>query len=76
MVRKAIARTMTVTNQTKLRALRKEAKGQKGPKALFVRAKLTRRARRSLTRSQLRQKTKKESKRRANFPPRKFAFVA
>ncbi|RYG50991.1 50S ribosomal protein L29 [archaeon] len=76
-VRKDIARVLTVVNQKAKSAMRKEAKDNKYkhvPKAL--RAKKTRALRRALTPAQAALQTVRAAKKAANFPLRKFALKA
>lgn len=75
LVRKNIARVLTVLNQKTLAAMRTEAKDFKFiPKQL--RAKKTRALRRALTKKELSKKTEKQVKKEQNFPIRKFAVKA
>merc|ERR1711980_30939 len=71
-VRKSIARVMIVINQKTKENLRKFYKNKKF-KPLDLRPKKTRAFRRALTRRELQIMTPKESKRRWNFPMRKYA---
>ena len=74
-VRKSIARVLTVYNQTQKSKLREAYAGKKFiPKDL--RAKKTRALRRALTPEEKQVKTVKAAKKAANFPPRKFAVMA
>ncbi|KAK8382341.1 hypothetical protein O3P69_015337 [Scylla paramamosain] len=74
-VRKSIARVMIVINQKTKENLRKFYKNKKF-KPLDLRPKKTRSIRRGLTRRELQIMTAKESKRRWNFPMRKYAVKA
>ena len=71
-VRKDIARVLTVINQKRKEALRKKAAGMKY-KPLDLRPKLTRAKRRELTPKQKNKKTLRQIKREQNFPKRNFA---
>eukprot|EP00475_Leptophrys_vorax_P042156 TRINITY_DN79500_c0_g1_i1.p1 TRINITY_DN79500_c0_g1~~TRINITY_DN79500_c0_g1_i1.p1 ORF type:complete len:141 (-),score=42.21 TRINITY_DN79500_c0_g1_i1:59-433(-) len=74
-IRKSIARVLTVYNQNQKEALRKAFQGKKY-KPIDLRPKKTRAARRALTTAQKYKKTEKAKKRAAYFPQRKFALVA
>ncbi len=75
LVRKNIARVLTVVNQKTLDTMKKEVTGLKRiPKQL--RAKKTRAIRRALTKEQSSKLTVKAAKKAANFAPRKFALSA
>ena len=71
-VRKAIARVLTVMNQTQKANLRKFYEGKLLP--LDLRAKKTRAIRRRLTPKQLSKKTIKQAKKDAHFPMHKYAI--
>merc|ERR1719348_1689765 len=71
-VRKGIARVLTVMNETQKENLRKFYKGSKY-KPLDLRRKLTRAKRRALTKSELKRKTKKQQRKERLYPMRKFA---
>ncbi|KAJ1449711.1 ribosomal L29 protein-domain-containing protein [Pelagophyceae sp. CCMP2097] len=74
-VRKSIARVLTVYNQTQKAKLREVYAGKKFvPKDL--RAKKTRAMRRALTPEEKSAVTVKGAKKAANFPQRKFAVMA
>uniref|UniRef100_A0AC34QIM4 Large ribosomal subunit protein uL29 n=1 Tax=Panagrolaimus sp. JU765 TaxID=591449 RepID=A0AC34QIM4_9BILA len=74
-VRKNIARTLTVMNQLQKLNLRKYYQGRKyKPKDL--RPKLTRALRRKLTKSELSRKTAKQLHRERKFPKRVYALKA
>ena len=74
-VRKSIARVLTVYNQTQKSKLREVYAGKKYvPKDL--RAKKTRAIRRALTDAEKGKKTLRQTKKEQNFPARKFAVVA
>merc|ERR1712146_131887 len=70
-VRKDIARVLTVINQNKRAALREHYKGAKYVPT-DLRYKKTRAIRRRLTKNEAQKKTVKEWKRSVNFPQRKF----
>jgi len=75
MVRKSIARILTVINQTQKENLRKfYQKRRHVPKDL--RPKKTRAMRRALTKHELSIRSAKELKKRRAFPMRKFAVKA
>merc|ERR1712154_386328 len=74
-VRKSIARVLTVTNQKQKQELRKFYSGKKA-KPLDLRKKLTRAKRRALTTSELNVKSAKERKKARVWPARKFAVKA
>jgi len=72
-VRKSIARVLTVYNQEHKDQLRAAYKGKKYiPKAL--RPKLTRAKRRALTKEELSKKVSRVEKRQCEFPRRKYAI--
>merc|ERR1712066_101674 len=71
-VRKSIARILTVYNQKQKAEARKEWKGKKYT-PLDLRPKKTRAIRRALKVEQLHLKTAKEKTRASNFPQRRFA---
>lgn len=74
-VRKNVARVLTVLNQKARDKMRKQVEGKKHiPKQL--REKKTRAIRRRLTAKQTSLKTVKAAKKAANFPVRKFALRA
>ena len=74
-VRKSIARVLTVYNQTQKAKLREAYAGKKFlPKDL--RPKQTRALRRALSPAERSRKTLKQRKREQNFPPRKYAVLA
>ncbi|XP_070581742.1 large ribosomal subunit protein uL29-like [Ptychodera flava] len=72
MVRKGIARILTVMNQTQKENLRKFYKGKKY-KPLDLRLKKTRAMRRALTPGELKRKTKKQQRKQRLYPMRKYA---
>ena len=74
-VRKNIARVLTVIKQTQLAHLREANKGAKHM-PLDLRAKKTRAIRRALTKTQLAMVPEKVAKRQAYFPKRKYAVKA
>merc|ERR1712061_942871 len=74
-VRKSIARVLTVTNQKQKQELRKFYAGKKA-KPLDLRKKLTRAKRRALTTSELNVRSAKEQKKARIWPARKFAVKA
>lgn len=74
-VRKNIARVLTVIHQTQLSHLKEANKGNKHI-PLDLRVKKTRAIRRALTKKQLAGVTEKEAKRNAYFPMRKYAVKA
>ena len=74
-VRKNIARVLTVIKQTQLAHLREANKGAKHV-PLDLRAKKTRAIRRALTKTQLAMVPEKVAKRQAYFPKRKYAVKA
>lgn len=74
-VRKSIARVLTVINQTQKENLRKLFRGKKyKPKDL--RPKLTRKMRRRLTKKEAGIRTSKEIRRQRRFPKRVYALKA
>merc|ERR1711941_231022 len=74
-VRKSIARVLTVINQTQKENLRKFYKGKKY-KPLDLRPKKTRAIRRQLTAHEKSLKTAKTLRRQRSFPMRKYAVKA
>ncbi|XP_071948148.1 large ribosomal subunit protein uL29-like isoform X2 [Antedon mediterranea] len=74
-VRKSIARCLTVYNQSQKENLRKFYKGKKY-KPLDIRPKKTRAIRRALTKSELARKTRKQIRKERLYPMRKFALKA
>lgn len=74
-VRKSIARVLTVINQTQKENLRKFYKGKKY-KPLDLRPKKTRAMRRRLTKHEEKLKTKKQQRKERLYPLRKFAVKA
>jgi large subunit ribosomal protein L35e len=74
-LRKSIARILTVYNQNERVALKTMYRGYKF-KPLDLRPKRTRALRRELTIKQKTKLTERQQKRQANFPPRKFAVKA
>ncbi|KAK0403077.1 hypothetical protein QR680_016705 [Steinernema hermaphroditum] len=74
-VRKNIARVLTIINQTQKSELRKFYKGKKY-QPIDLRAKKTRAMRRALTKSELAIKSKKQLKKEQKFPLRLYAVKA
>lgn len=74
-VRKSIARVLTVVNQNQRNAL-KEAYANKKYVPMDLRAKKTRAIRRRLTKHQASATTEKQAKKDRAFPKRKFAVKA
>nr|CAL69082.1 TPA: putative 60S ribosomal protein L35 isoform 1 [Spadella cephaloptera] len=74
-VRKSIARVLTVTNQKQKAELRKFY-ASKTRKPLDLRKKLTRAKRRALTRAERNIVSKKEDRKRRIWPARRFAVKA
>jgi len=74
-VRKSIARVLTVVN-TNQRAALKEAYAKKKYVPLDLRSRKTRAIRRRLTKNQANAKTEKQAKKERAFPARKFAVKA
>mmetsp|Transcript_8936 Transcript_8936/g.7937 ORF Transcript_8936/g.7937 Transcript_8936/m.7937 type:complete len:125 (-) Transcript_8936:56-430(-) len=74
-IRKSIARVLTVYNQQERDALRKAYRKRKY-KPLDMRVKKTRAIRRRLTVNQMQMKTLRQRKREAYFPMRKYAVKA
>ncbi|KAI3638491.1 hypothetical protein MIR68_002989 [Amoeboaphelidium protococcarum] len=74
-VRKNIARVLTVITQKQREALKEEYKGKKYL-PLDMRFKKTRALRRALTKQQLNKKTEKEMKKLRQYPVRKYAVLA
>eukprot|EP01086_Lenisia_limosa_P006451 TRINITY_DN25287_c0_g1_i1.p2 TRINITY_DN25287_c0_g1~~TRINITY_DN25287_c0_g1_i1.p2 ORF type:complete len:139 (+),score=61.41 TRINITY_DN25287_c0_g1_i1:46-417(+) len=74
-VRKSIARVLTVMNQTRKQELRKFYAGKKFV-PVDLRAKKTRAIRRRLTAFEASRKTEKQIKKEAAFPMRKYALKA
>lgn len=74
-VRKNIARVLTVYNQTQKARLRQATKGDKY-RPTDLRHKKTRALRRALTTNEQRKKTAKQTKKDANFPLRRYAVRA
>jgi large subunit ribosomal protein L35e len=73
-VRKSIARVLTVYNQTQKERLRKVSWGKYTPKDL--RAKKTRAIRRRLTQAQRSKKTQRQANKQRYFPLRRYAVKA
>merc|ERR1712160_144609 len=73
-VRKSIARILTVYNQKQKAEARKQYKGKKS-QPLDLRPKKTRALRRALKVEQLTAKTAKQKTRESNFPMRRFAVT-
>ncbi len=74
-VRKSVARVLTVVNQNQRAAL-KEAYAKKKYVPVDLRAKKTRAMRKQLTKHQAGAKTEKKQKKERAFPARKFAVKA
>ena len=74
-VRKNIARVLTVYNQTQKARLRQATKGDKY-RPTDLRHKKTRALRRALSTNEQRKKTAKQTKKDANFPLRRYAVRA
>ncbi|TFL06014.1 60S ribosomal protein L35 [Pterulicium gracile] len=74
-VRKSVARVLTVMNQKARQNLREYYKDKKYL-PLDLRAKKTRAIRRRLTKNEKSQKTLKQRKKELNFPTRKYAVKA
>ena len=74
-VRKSIARVLTVINQTQKEKLRKFYRGKKY-KPLDLRPKKTRAIRHALTPSEKKRVTLRQQKKLAHFPARKYAVKA
>nr|XP_009932321.1 PREDICTED: 60S ribosomal protein L35 [Opisthocomus hoazin] len=74
-VRKSIARVLTVINQTQKENLRKFYKGKKY-KPLDLRPKKTRAMRRRLNKHEENLKTKKQQRKERLYPMRKYAIKA
>merc|ERR1712098_265008 len=74
-VRKSIARVLTVMNQKQKASLRRFYRGRKY-KPLDLRPKKTRALRRALTPSERSIKRLRQQKKEAHFPPRKYAVKA
>jgi len=74
-VRKSVARVLTVLNQNKRNDLKKAYRGRKY-KPLDLRIKKTRALRRALTPNEAHKKTERQKKREQYFPLRKFAVKA
>lgn len=75
-MRKAIARVLTVINQTQKANLRSFYIKEGKLMPLDLRVKKTRAIRRRLTKEQLNKKTQKGIKKLAHFPMRKYAIKA
>ena len=73
-VRKAVARVLTVYNQSQRERLRKVSWGKYTPTDL--RAKKTRAIRRRLSKAQLSRKTKRQQNKERYFPMRRYAVKA
>ena len=74
-IRRSIARILTVLNSKERQELRKYYKNRKY-KPLDMRPKLTRAIRRNLSKSEKRKKTLRQAKKERHFPMRKFAIKA
>eukprot|EP00163_Fabomonas_tropica_P029299 TRINITY_DN6238_c0_g1_i1.p1 TRINITY_DN6238_c0_g1~~TRINITY_DN6238_c0_g1_i1.p1 ORF type:complete len:139 (+),score=57.32 TRINITY_DN6238_c0_g1_i1:46-417(+) len=74
-VRKGIARVLTVMNESQKEAARELYKGKKYI-PLDLRAKKTRAIRRRLTKHEASRKTVRQQKKDTHFPQRKFAVLA
>ena len=75
-VRKNIARNLTILNQKERSALAGNLHKASGKRAVFLRSKLTRAVRRRLTTQQRTKKILKVQKRELNFPVRKYGLRA
>jgi len=75
-VRKAIAKYLTVINQRNRQKVKEELTGKGAPLPVTFRARRTRAIRRRLTKHQLRLKTKRQIKKLVNLPLRKYALKA
>lgn len=73
MVRKAIAKHLTVINEKARQEVRTKF-AKKSLKPLDIRDKKTRAIRRRMTKKQLEKKTERQWKKLKNFPKRKFAL--
>lgn len=74
MVRKAIAKVLTVINEKRRNKARDDTKKRRTP--LDLRMKKTRAFRKRLTKFELSRRTLRQQKREDNFRPRKFALAA
>lgn len=75
-VRRNIARSLTILNQKERTALAGTLHQKSGKRAVFLRTKLTRAVRRRLTTHQRTKKILKVQKRELNFPVRKYGLRA
>lgn len=75
-VRKSIAKYLTVINQRNRQKAKEELTGKGAALPIAFRAKKTRAIRRRLTKHQLRLKTKRAIKKLVNLPLRKYALRA
>ncbi|KAJ1426609.1 ribosomal L29 protein-domain-containing protein [Ochromonadaceae sp. CCMP2298] len=75
-IRKSIARVLTVTNQITKSKLREKYAGEGKFMPIDLREKKTRAIRRRLTKEQLAKKTVKQAKKEAYFPQRVYAVKA
>lgn len=75
-VRKNIARSLTILNQKERSKLSNGLHKNSGKRAVFLRSKLTRAVRRRLTTAQRTKKILKVQKRELNFPIRKYGLRA
>jgi len=74
LVRKAIAKVLTVINEKRINKARDDTKKRRTP--LDLRMKKTRAFRKRLTKFELSRRTPRQQKREDNFRPRKFALAA
>lgn len=75
-VRKNIARNLTILNNKERTALAASLHKKSGKRAVFLRAKLTRAVRRRLTTHQRTKQIVKTQKKQVNFPTRKYGLRA
>lgn len=75
MVRKAIAKVLTVINEKRINKARDDTKKNKRT-PFDLRQKKTRAFRKRLTKFELSRRTLRQQKRENNFRPRKFALAA
>ena len=75
-VRKNIARNLTILNSKERASLAGSLHKQSGKRAVFLRSKLTRAVRRRLTQHQRTKQITKVQKKQQNFPTRKYGLRA
>ena len=75
-VRKNIARNLTILNQKERASLAGNLHKNSGKRALFLRSKLTRAVRRRLSNNQRSKQIVKAQKKQLNFPVRKYGLRA